>query len=226
VLSLGLLNAVSDEPTGWRRMLSGLDFACYHAAFAGGASLMRREAFDRAGGYAAAFQGFGEEFDLTVRLYASGFAVLHFPELSMHHHVDKDDATWWEQLSQGYQHLQYTLARLYPGSLSWAAGCKAWGTQAYVTLRLNGGRGLLSDLRGSCAWWARGRRERRAVPRRALELLYFAKYHRVSDWAALERAPRGVLWRAPWWRLRRKLAGTPKLEARPEAPAASVRSRS
>src|SRR5204862_2015336 len=84
VVSMSLLNAASDEPTGWRRTLGRLPFACYHASFAGGASLMRREAFTTAGGYDEAFRGFGEEFDLTVRLYAAGFAVLHFPDVSFH----------------------------------------------------------------------------------------------------------------------------------------------
>lgn len=211
VLSLSLLNATSDEPTGWRLMLSGLDFPCYHAAFAGGASLVRRAAFERAGGYTEAFQGFGEEFDLTVRLYAAGFAVLHFPELAMHHHVDKDERRWWGELSQGYRHLQYTIARLYPPLWRVAAGWKALATQAWVTLRLNGGRGLCGDLADARAWARRGRAERRPVPVRALEMLYFAKYHRVLAGDELDRAPRRVLPRIPLWRLRRKLTRAPKL---------------
>jgi hypothetical protein len=225
VLSLALLDAASDEPTGWRLLLSGLDFACYHAAFAGGACLFRHEAYDRAGGYPEAFAGaaFGGEFDLTVRIYAAGFAVLHFPELVMHHHVDKDERRWWGELSQGYRHLQYTIARLYPPVWRSLAGWKALAAQTWVTLRLNGGRGLIGDLAAARRASARGRGEQRPVPVRALELLYFAKYHRVLGGHELECAPRRILLRIPFWRMRRKRARTAKLDApRRAGPARST----
>jgi len=211
VVSLGLLDAVSDATTGWRLQQGRLSYKCYHAAFAGGACLIRRAAWDQAGGYATAVRGFGEEFDLTVRLYAAGWAVLHFPEVVMHHHVEKDDDAWWVQLSQGYRHLQYTLRRLYPWPWNVVASWKALVTEVWVTLRLNGGRGLLGDLADAARWARLGHAHRRPVGRRALERLYFAKYHRVDDWETVERAPAGLLWRLPWLRLRRKLGGVPKL---------------
>jgi GT2 family glycosyltransferase len=209
---MALINAVTDEPTGWRRMSSRLDYPCYHAAFAGGACLFRARAFREAGGYGTAIEGCGEEFDLTVRLYAAGWAVLHFPAVEFHHFVDKDDGAWREQLCRGYRHLQYTVRRLYPGAWSFLAGTKSLLTHLVVDLRLHGGGDLGEEIAGSHRWWARGGRERSPVSRRALERLYFAKYYRVEDWETLRRAPAGLLWRVPWLRLRRKLRRTAKLD--------------
>jgi GT2 family glycosyltransferase len=214
VVGMGLLDAVSDEPTGWRLRTGRLPYPCYHASFAGGACLVRQEAWAQAGGYSESFRGFGEEFDLTVRLYAAGWAVLYYPVVVMHHHVAKDESAWWGEVSQGYRHLQYTIRRLYPSGWAGPAAWKALATQVWVTLRLNGGRGLLRDLVDARRWARLGRAHRRPVTRRALELLYFAKYRRVEDWETLQRAPRGLLRRVPWLRLRRKLADVPKLPLR------------
>jgi GT2 family glycosyltransferase len=211
VVSMGLLNAVTDEPTGWRRSMGQLPYACYHAGFAGGACLVRRRAFEEAGGYPEAFAGFGEEFDLTVRLYAKGWAVLHFPEVSFHHFVDKSDEHWRQQLSDGYAHLQYTIWRLYPWPWWFLASAKALATQLWVDLRLSGGRHLVSEAWKSHVWAHRAGTSRAAVPVRALELLYFAKYFRVTSWDELERAPRGLLRRVLLLRLRRKRLRLPKL---------------
>jgi len=211
VLSMALLNAVSDEPTGWRRTLGGLPFTCYHASFAGGACLMRRAAFLGAGGYTEAFVGYGEEFDLTIRLYATGFAVRHFPEVAFHHFVDKGPSAWRQQVSLGYRHLQYTIRRLYPGPYSWPASMKALLTHLYVYSRQLRGRRPFEELREAMRWAAKGRRVREPVSRRSLELCYYAKYFRVSDWEELARAPRGLLARVPLLRLKRKLLGVSKL---------------
>ena len=211
VVSMGLLNAVTDEPTGWRRTLGRLPYACYHASFAGGACLMRRRAFADAGGYPDAFTGFGEEFDLTVRLYAAGWAVLHFPDVSFHHHVEKTDEAWRLQVSEGYAHLQFTIRRLFPWPWRAFAAAKALATQLWVDLRLHGGRHLVAEARASHAWSRRGGPAATPVPVRALELLYFAKYFRVTSWDELERAPHGLLRRLLLLRLRRKRLGVPKL---------------
>ena len=220
VVSMALFNAASDEPTGWRRTLGKLPFACYHASFAGGACLMRTAAFRAAGGYDEAFTGFGEEFDLTVRLYAAGWAVLHFPDAAFHHHVEKTDEEWRLQVADGYAHLQYTIWRLYPAPWWFLASMKALATQAWIDVRHHGARHVVSEIAKSCTWARRGGRARQPVPRRALELLYFAKYFRVMSWDELERAPPGLLRRVLFLRLRRKRLGVPKLPL-PEPGAAS-----
>jgi len=212
VVSMGLLNAATDEPTGWRRTSGRLTFPCYHDSFAGGACLVRRSAFLEVGGYGTGFRGCGEEFDLSVRLYAAGHAVLQLPDVVFHHHVDKDDDAWREQLRLGYRHLQYTIRRLYPGVWCWLAGAKCLATHLWVDLRLWGGGRMGDEIAGARRWWARGAVRRDPVPLRALERLYFAKYFRVEDMATLERAPRGLLRRLPWLRLRRKLRDAAKLE--------------
>jgi GT2 family glycosyltransferase len=211
VVSMSLYNAASDEPTGWRRTLGRLPYACYHASFAGGACLVRREAFRAAGGYAEAHTGFGEEFDLTVRLYAAGWAVLHFPDVAFHHHVEKTDDAWRLQVSDGYAHLQHTIWRLYPAPWMLLASMKALATQVWVDLRHHAGRHVVSEIAKSRRWARVGRRARAPVPRRALELLYFAKYYRVDSWDVLERAPRGLMRRVAWLRLKRKWLDVPKL---------------
>jgi len=211
VVSMALYNAASDEPTGWRRTLGKLPFRCYHASFAGGACLMRRAAFDDAGGYDEAFAGFGEEFDLTVRLYAAGWAVLHFPDVAFHHHVEKSDEEWRAQVSEGYAHLQYTIARLYPAPWAFFAAGKALATQIWIDVRHHGGRHMFEEIGKSRMWRRLGRRARRPVDRRALELLYFAKYFRVESWDVLERAPRGLMRRVLFLRLRRKRLDVAKL---------------
>jgi GT2 family glycosyltransferase len=211
VLSLSLFNAASDKPTGWRRTLGRLPFPCYHASFAGGACLARAKAFRDAGGYAEAFLGFGEEFDLTVRLYAAGWAVLHFPDAAFHHHVEKTDEEWRLQVSEGYAHLQFTIWRLYPAPWALLASAKALATQVWIDVRHHGGRHVLSEYAKSHRWAHAGRRVRAPVAIRALELLYFAKYFRVSSWDALDRAPRGLLRRVLFLRLRRKRLGLAKL---------------
>ncbi len=151
VVSAALYNAASDEPTGWRRTLGKLPYRCYHASFAGGACLMRKRAFDEAGRYDEAFAGFGEEFDLAVRLYAAGWAVLHFPDVAFHHHVEKTDEEWREQVSEGYAHLQYTIARLYPAPWAASASAKALATQVWVDVRHHGGRHVLGEIAKSRA---------------------------------------------------------------------------
>ena len=211
VVSMALFNAASDEPTGWRRTLGRLPFPCYHASFAGGACLMRKRAFAEAGGYDEAFAGFGEEFDLTVRLYAAGWAVLHFPDAAFHHHVEKTDEEWRAQVSDGYAHLQFTIWRLYPAPWFFFASMKALATQVWIDVRHHGGRHVVSELAKSHVWAHAGRRVRRPVAIRALELLYFAKYFRVPSWDVLERAPRGLVRRVLLLRLRRKRLDVPKL---------------
>lgn len=211
VVSMALYNAASDEPTGWRRTLGKLPFACYHASFAGGACLMRAEAFRAAGAYDEGFTGFGEEFDLTVRLYAASWAVLHFPDAAFHHHVEKTDEEWRLQVSDGYAHLQYTIWRLYPSPWWFLASMKALATQAWIDVRHHGGRHLVGEFAKSHVWAHKGGRAKRRVPRRALELLYFAKYFRVASWDELECAPPGLLRRVFFLRLRRKRLGVPKL---------------
>lgn len=220
VAGMGLLNAASDEPTGWRRTQGRLPYACYHASFAGGACLVRRRAFEEAGGYSEAFRGFGEEFDLTVRLYGAGWAVLYLPDVCFHHHVEKTDEEWRLQLTQGYQHLQYTIRRLYPAPWNALASWKALAVQTVLGIVQHGGRHVVPDLAGSLRWGRRGARERTALDRRALELAYFAKYYRVGDWETLERAPRGFLWRLPFVRARRTLRGLAKLPL-PATPSAA-----
>jgi GT2 family glycosyltransferase len=224
VLSLSLFNAASDEPTGWRRTLGRLPYACYHASFAGGACLVRAKAFRDAGGYDEAFTGFGEEFDLTVRLYAAGWAVLHFPDAAFHHHVEKTDDEWRVQVSEGYAHLQYTIWRLYPRPWRLPASMKALATQVWIDVRHHFGLHVFSELAKSHVWAHRGRRAHRPVPLRALELLYFAKYFRVASWDVLERAPRGLMRRVLFLRLRRKRLDLPKLPLPEElAPADTPR---
>jgi GT2 family glycosyltransferase len=220
VLSMSLFNAASDEPTGWRRTLGRLPYPCYHASYAGGACLMRKQAFDAAGRYAEAFRGFGEEFDLTVRLYAAGWAVLHFPDAAFHHHVEKTDDEWRVQVSEGYAHLQYTIWRLYPAPWMLFASMKALATQVWIDVRHHGGRHLVSEFAKSHVWAHAGRRARRPVAVRALELLYFAKYFRVASWDVLERAPRGLMRRVLFLRIRRKWRDLAKLPL-PEALAAA-----
>jgi hypothetical protein len=172
---------------------------------------VRRRAFEEAGGYPETYTGFGEEFDLTVRLYAAGWAVLHFPDVAFHHFVDKSDEHWRTQLSEGYAHLQHTVWTLYPRPWWAFASAKALATQLWVDLRLSGGRHLLSELRKSHVWAHTPRPGAARVPVRALELLYFAKYFRVTSWDELERAPRGLLRRVLLLRIRRKRLGVPKL---------------
>jgi GT2 family glycosyltransferase len=181
---------------------------------------VRRAAFVAAGGYDEAFTGFGEEFDLTVRLYAAGWAVLHFPGVSFHHHVEKTDEEWRLQVSEGYAHLQYTIARLYPAPWRSLAAAKALATQVWIDVRHHGGRHVVSEIAKSRRWARAGRAARRPVPIRALELLYFAKYFRVDSWAVLESAPRGLMRRVLLLRIRRKWRGLAKLPL-PEGIAAA-----
>jgi len=209
--SMALYDAEDDEPTGWRLRSSALDYACLHASFAGGACLVRADAFRSAGGYCELFSGPGEEFDLAVRLYAAEAPVLHFPEVAFHHHVDKHEADWMRLVAAGYAHLQLTIWRLYPAPWHLFASAKALVTTLYVDLRLHGGRLLLYDLREGWRNARLGRRHRRPVSRAALAALYAAKYYRLEDWDELVRARRGVLARLPWLRLLRKLRRLPKL---------------
>jgi hypothetical protein len=212
VVSMALFNAATDEPTGWRRTLGRLPHACYHASFAGGACLMRRQAFEYAGRYPQDFTGFGEEFDLTVRMYATGWAVLHFPDAAFHHHVEKSDEDWRLQVSDGYAHLQFTVSRLYPWPWRVLASVKALVTQLWIDVRHHGGRHVVAEAWKSHVWYHRvGPGARAPVPVRALEQLYFAKYFRVTSWDELERAPRGLLRRVLLLRLRRKRLDVPKL---------------
>lgn len=211
VVSMSLLNAASDEPTGWRRTLGRLPYSCYHASFAGGACLMRRQAFRDAGGYDEAFRGFGEEFDLTVRLYATGWAVVHCVDVAFHHHVEKTDEEWRQQVSEGYAHLQYTIWRLYPAPWCLFASGKALATQVWIDVRMHGARHVFAEISASHRWARAGRRARRPVAKRALELVYYAKYFRVTSWDVLERAPAGLIRRVLLLRIRRKRLDVPKL---------------
>ena len=211
VVSMGLLNADDNEPTGWRRSLGQLEFTCYHAGFAGGACLVRAEAFRDTGGYCEAFTGPSEEFDLTVRLYDAGWAVVHFPKVFFHHYVDKDAEHWRVLVSRGYKQLQYIIWRLYPSPWHVLASLKAVVTQLYIDVRHHFGLHLAAELFGSVRWAARGLRDREPVARRSLERMYYAKYFRVSDWETLERAPSGLLRRLPLLRMRRKMRRVPKL---------------
>lgn len=211
VLSMALFNAASDEPTGWRLSLGRLPFRCYHASFAGGACLFRRRAFEEAGGYCEGFSGPSEEFDLTVRVYGAGWAVVHFPEVAFHHHVTKDDEEWRRVIGLGYSHLQYVIWRLYPGPWHLPASLKALATQIAIDVRHHGARHVLSEVRTALHWMRRGRADRAPLSARGIELLYFAKYFRVDDWDTLETAPHGLLRRVFGWRLRRKRLGVSKL---------------
>lgn len=213
VVSMGLLNAVSDEPTGWRRTLGRLPYTCYHASFAGGASLHRAQAFHDAGGYSTAFPGPGEEFDLTLRLYAAGWAVVHHPVVEFHHRVEKDDEDWRRQLVDAYAHLQYVIARSYPSPWHHTASWKALLTQVVVDLRLHGGHDWSANLRRSLEWRRRGRTDRRPLSVAELERTYAAKYYRLDRWDELLRVAPGVLRRIPLLRLQRKLRDVPKLDA-------------
>lgn len=212
VVSMGLLNAVSDEPTGWRLTQGRLPHTCYHASFAGGASLHRAEAFRAAGGYGDAFPGPGEEFDLTLRLYATGWAVLHHPAVRFHHHVEKTEEDWRRQLVDAYRHLQYVVARSYPAPWHRWASWKALATQAWVDLRLHGGQDLFVNLAASWRRRQEGRAARAPLSIEGLERTYAAKYLLLDDWDVLCRAAPGILRRVLWLRLRRKLSGRPKLE--------------
>ena len=211
LLSMSLYDADTDEPTGWRLTQGRLRYRCYHASFAGGACLVRRRAFEEAGGYCETFTGPSEEFDLTVRLYAAGWAVVHFPDVAFHHHVEKTEEDWRRRVSEGYQHLQYTIWRLFPAPWHVPASAKALATALWIDLRHHRGAHLGSEVRGALAWMRSGRRDRRPLPVRAIERLYFAKYYRVDSWETLERAPRGFLARVLLARLRRKRAGVAKL---------------
>ncbi len=211
LLSMSLLNADDDEPTGWRLNVKGLSYPCFHASFAGGACLVRATAFREAGGYCTLFSGPSEEFDLTVRLYGTGWAVLHFPDVEFHHFVDKTDEQWRVLVSQGYCHLQLIVWRLYPAPWHLTAAAKAFVTQLGIDVLHHGGRHLLSEIRGAWAGARVGRQHRAPISRAQLASLYAAKYYRINDWPTLERARRGVLLRLPFLRILRKLRAVPKL---------------
>jgi len=213
VASMALYDAEVDEPTGWRLRTAALDYACFHASFAGGACLVRADAFRESGAYCELFTGPGEEFDLAVRMYGAGWPILHFPEVAFHHHVDKSESDWMHLVAAGYAHLQLTIWRLYPAPWHVLASAKALLAAIYVDLRLYGGRLLLYDVREGWRNARVGMRERRPVSRAALADLYAAKYYRVGSPETLARARRGVLLRLPWLRLRRKLRGVAKLPA-------------
>jgi GT2 family glycosyltransferase len=217
VVSMSLLNAASDEPTGWRRSLGDVPFPCLHASFGGGACLVRRSAFLDTGGYPDAIPVYGEEFDLTVRLYDRGFAVVHLPDVEFHHQVEGIEHAWQGKISAGYGHLQYTICRLYPGGWAALASLKALLSTAWVTGRLFGWRHVPGVVGNALRWAAKGRRERAPVAVRGLERLYFAKYFRVDRPEDLAAAPRGLLARLPLYRLLRKVRGIPKLTFRTPA---------
>ncbi len=215
VASMALYDAEEDEPTGWRLRSAQLSYPCLHASFAGGACLMRAAAFRRAGGYCELFTGPGEEFDLTVRLFAAGAPVLHFPVVAFHHHVEKSEADWMRLVSAGYAHLQLTIWRLYPWPWCVFAAAKAFAAALYVDLRLCGGRMWWWDVVDGARCALSGLRHRAAVPRSALEALYTAKYIRVETVAELERVGPGTLRRVLALRLRRKRLGVAKLPPPP-----------
>jgi hypothetical protein len=118
------------------------------------------------------------------------------------------------QVAAGYAHLQNTVWRLYPAPWNVLASMKALVTALYVDLRLCGGRLLLFDLREGLRHAWGGLRRRDAVSSSALARLYAAKYYRVESREELERVRRGVLFKLPWLRLRRKLRRLPKLPPR------------
>jgi len=211
VASMALYDAEDGEPTGWRLRTSSLDYPCLHASFAGGACLVRADAFAAAGGYCELFTGPGEEFDLAVRLYGAQWPVLHFPEVAFHHFVEKRESDWMHLVAAGYAHLQLTIWRLYPAPWHLLASAKALVTALYIDVRLYGGRLLVHDLREGWRNARIGLRHRRPVSSDALAGLYAAKYYRLSDRDGLARARRGILTRLPWLRLRRKLRRVAKL---------------
>ncbi len=212
VVTTALLDAVADEPTGWRLRQSGLTTACLHFSFAGGASLLRAAAFRAAGGYLRGSIGPGEEYDLAVRLYHRGDAILHFPDVVFHHRVDKTEDDWMAELHRGYAHLQRTIWRLYPAPWHLLGSLKALFTALYVDCRLGGGRRLGAVLRDGWAMARVGASLRRPVSREGLRRLYYAKYHFLTQCVALDAAPRTTLWRLPVWRLRRRFGGQAKIE--------------
>ena len=211
VLSMGLLDAGDDAPTGWARTLGPLPFACLHDVFAGGACAMRAEAFGASGGYMESFSGPSEEFGLAVRIHGAGWAVAHEPAIVFHHHVSKTDATWRRLVFLGYVNLQTIVWTHYPAPWHLFASAKALATHVWVELRLPGGCDVLGALsQGLRAAW-RARRDRDPIPVGGLEALYAAKYYKAELPARLAPVRPGILRRIVGLRLRRKRLGVRKL---------------
>jgi GT2 family glycosyltransferase len=65
-----------------------VSYACDVAAFIGFASVIRRSAFFEVGGYREPLHFYGEEKDLSVRLWNAGYRVVYMPDVRVAHVVD------------------------------------------------------------------------------------------------------------------------------------------
>jgi len=67
-----------------------VSYACDVAAFIGFASVIRRSAFFEVGGYREPLFFYGEEKDLSVRLWDAGYRVVYMPDVRVAHVIDPE----------------------------------------------------------------------------------------------------------------------------------------
>ena len=189
-------------------------------AFASGACLaVRREAWERIGGFCEPFFLYHEDTDLSLRLWRAGERVGIEPRAICEHEYEFEKGPHkWRFLERN---RWATILRTYPAPLLFALGPALVATNAalYVVALLGGWlpQKLAADLEG-LRWTPRLLRERRAIAARAggrgeppLDAAGFADLLSADlDSAYLGRAADSRLLRGAlrsYWRLARALLG-------------------
>lgn len=75
---------------------------------------IRREAFLEVGGYDASFDYYVEEYDLCARLIASGYQIIHTPDIRFEHRKAKHNRDFSRILSRLVRNNAWTIARYAP----------------------------------------------------------------------------------------------------------------
>jgi GT2 family glycosyltransferase len=146
------------------------DYPCLVPAFIGFAHLMRREAFQKVGGYRTHFGFYGEEKELCLRLLDAGYFVAYIPEARVAHLPDPSGRDRVRYLRQVVRND--CLGSLYNDPLPRLA----WRLPAKMALYFRMRSGWQIDDPGGFFWLVRELasvlpavwRERRPVSRRTL----------------------------------------------------------
>lgn len=143
-------------------------------SFWGCAALVRRHALLDLGGYDPGIFIWGNEMELTLRLYDQGYRHLHFPEIVAHHMKELPDLARVSRDSLEYRLDARNYAYIAGKLLRGQDGVKAWG--AHLARRLAAslvwGPGPREIIRWSARGFIEGRRQRTPVRNAALSRFY------------------------------------------------------
>ena len=117
------------KPTGNRGprpcSLRGRNHPCLVPTFIGFAHLMRREAFQKVGGYRSLFGFYGEEKELSLRLLEAGYFVAYIPQARVAHVPDPSGRDRVRYLRQVVQKRLPRVALQRPDCCGLCGGCPA-----------------------------------------------------------------------------------------------------